>query len=89
MKGQITIPILLSVGALLGMVAAPAIWISGKVSAVEGVNAVQNIRIDMLEKVLEDLRNDNKMLVKKVDVLLLNRGINPANVDKIIDATNF
>ena len=64
------------------MVAAPVVWISGKVSGVENVNAVQDNRIMNLEQAYTQQREDNREMVKKIDALLINRGINP---DKVLE----
>lgn len=75
-SGQIALTSILAVGALLGMVAAPVIYVNKIASA----NERQDVQIANVVKQQEITEEHYQQLSSKIDALLLRSGLDPAKV---------
>lgn len=72
-RGQITIGVLATVAGLFAGVAAPILYVGDVKKDV----AVQAAEISAIVDNINDLKSDNRDFAKKIDALLINRGIDP------------
>lgn len=79
--GNVTIAMIMSAFALIGTIAVPILWIGDVKEASAVQNAVQDTRLNALDKNYESLN-------AKMDALLIRNGINPLTVKQTNEKNN-